>query len=360
MNERKPFCSVLHLSDTHLGAHFEDAGGPGRKFLKAVIADKSYVMQAHDLNLLLLLPLQLGSVARLNRAQFAKAWPEQEPPAFFDRVIVSGDISTDATDESRFKFAHGFLTSEMPLQSGGIYANQAGIGLKIPNELLITLPGNHDKMRETTLDRFNRAFGKSPAAANYVRAFRRNGKTVIFFVLDSNAYNEGNIARGEIDLARRGWLAKELNKLNSGMVIGDESFNAEECGEAIKCLVLHHHVCDLSWKRRHFSLGRKFVALDGADELLDLITGRVHMIVHGHEHYPTHFIEKTSGALLISAGTTSQWQESHHKNSFYHLTIFTDNTVQIEEYVWEGVRFVTREQLKGESQPPHYQLPVLN
>ena len=92
MNDGKPFCSLLHLSDTHLGAHFEDAGGPDRKFLKAVIADKTYIMQAHDLKLLLLLPLQLGTVARFNRAQFAKAWPDQAPPAFFDRVIVSGDI----------------------------------------------------------------------------------------------------------------------------------------------------------------------------------------------------------------------------------------------------------------------------
>ena len=79
MTDGKPFCSILHLSDMHLGAHFEDIGGKSRKFLRALRKDKAYVMQAHDPNLLLLLPLELSKIARQNRAQFAKAWPDQSP-----------------------------------------------------------------------------------------------------------------------------------------------------------------------------------------------------------------------------------------------------------------------------------------
>jgi len=271
MTDGKPFCSILHLSDMHLGAHFEDIGGKSRKFLRALRKDKAYVMQAHDPNLLLLLPLELSKIARQNRAQFAKAWPDQSPPSFFDRVIVSGDISTDATDDERFVFAHAFLTSEMPLLSGA-YAAQAAVGLNIPNELLLTLPGNHDKMRETTVVKFNRAFGDSPAICNYVRAFRRNGKMVIFFVMDSNDYHEGNIAKGEIDRARLSWLAKQLNSINSGLTMNGESFSSDECSDAVKCLVLHHHVCDLSFKRRYFNLERSFTRMAGSEDLLKLIT----------------------------------------------------------------------------------------
>ena len=353
-----PFCSILHLSDTHLGARFEDAGGPKRGFVTALKDDKAYVMQAHDRNLLLLLPLELSRVAEINRVQFKKAGI-QDPPNFFDRVIVSGDISTDATNEARFEFAHKFLTSKMPLHTGSLYDHQANVGLGIPNTLLITLPGNHDKMRETTLDRFNRAFGSSPAAPNYVTAFRRGGKTIIFFVLDSNAYNEGNIAKGEIDDARRGWLLNEFNNLNNGLTVNGEIFSAPECADAIRCLVLHHHVRDLSFKKHYFTLGRKFVTLDGAEKLLEDIKGRIHVILHGHEHYPTHFVEPQSNAVLISAGSTSQWSDKKHKNSFYHLTFFTDNTVQIDEYVWNKVGFVHRGELDPKKKLVRYELPNL-
>jgi hypothetical protein len=242
----------------------------------------------------------------------------------------------------------------------GAYASQAAAGLNIPNELLLTLPGNHDKMRETTLARFNRAFGNSPEPCNYVRAFRRNGKVIIFFVVDSNDYNEGNIAKGEIDLARLSWLAKQLNNITQGLALDGESFSADECSSAVKCLVLHHHVCDLSFKKRYFNLERSFTRLTGAEDLLKLVSGRIHVILHGHEHYPIHFVEPESKALIISGGTTSQWQEEPHKNSFYHLTFFTDNSVKINEHVWNGKGFVTRHTLKGETKPPLYSLPNLD
>jgi len=304
---------------------------------------------------LLLLPLELSRIARLNRLNFSKAWPRSDPPNFFDRVVVSGDISTDATDDARFAFAHDFLTSVRPLALPGPYALQAAIGLGIANDLLLTLPGNHDKMRETTLTRFNSAFGKSPTACNYVRAFRRNGNAIVFFVMDSNDYGEGNIAKGEVDQARLSWLANEIGKIESGIVEG-EPFSAQECSSAVRCLVLHHHACDLSFKKRFFSIGRSFTQMTGASDLLKLISGRIHVILHGHEHYPTHFFERESGALIISAGSTSQWQKKTHRNSFYHLTFFTENGVQVDEYVWTGKGFVSRQKLMGVDDPIQYKL----
>jgi 3',5'-cyclic AMP phosphodiesterase CpdA len=358
MSNRKPFCSILHLSDTHLGSSFQDSGGKSREFLRAVQHDKQYVMQAHDSNLLLLLPLELSRIARMNQITFAKAWPGQPAPNFFDRVVVSGDISTDATNEERFQFAHSFITAEMS-SLGGVYANQSKVGLRISNQLLIALPGNHDKMRETSLARFNHSFGTSPAPTNYVTVLRRNGSTVFFFVMDSNAYNEGNIARGEIDQSRLSWLLNKLHELSRGIVLDGETFTADECSHSVKCLVLHHHVYPLSWKKKYFNLQGSFTELLGADNLLKAVSGRIHVILHGHEHYPIHFIEPTSKALIISAGTTSQWQPKKLKNSFYHLTFFTDHSIQIDEYVWNGTGFVSRQELQGRRGAVTHQLPSL-
>jgi len=80
------------------------------------------------------------------------------------------------------------------------------------------------------------------------------------------------------------------------------------------------------------------------------------VVLHGHEHYPTHFIEKESGALIVSAGTTSQWQDRGGLNSFYSLTFYDNKSVQIEEFVLNGKGFTSRETLKGQSRPPMYDL----
>jgi 3',5'-cyclic AMP phosphodiesterase CpdA len=356
MPEQKPFCSILHLSDLHLGADFADVGGKKRGFIKAVLDQKAYLMQAHDDFLLLLLPLEINRIAEVNRARFRKAWPESKVSAGFDRIVVSGDISTDVTDDARFVFAHSFITSKMPLP-GGNYGQQASIGLGLPNDLLLCVPGNHDKMRERTLARFNASFSQCPQPCNYVQIVKRFGKALVFICMDSNAYSEGNIANGEMDQARLSWLSEVLNQMQTvGVSAGQNRLSSDECRDAIKCLVVHHHVCDLSTKKHYFNLGRSFTWMNGSERLLKLISGRIHVVLHGHEHYPTHFFEKESGALIVSAGTTSQWQDSPGHNSFYSLTFYTDSSIQIEEFVWNGKGFTSRESLKGNSCPPVYQL----
>jgi predicted phosphodiesterase len=354
--ERKPICSVLHLSDLHLGANFADVGGKQRGFLKAVTGQKAYVLQAHDHLLLLVLPLEIYRIATINRARRGKARADDKLSQGFDRIVVSGDISTDATDGDRFVFAHKFLTTKSPL-AAGIYGQQASVGLGLPNELLLCVPGNHDKFRETTLDRFNGAFSGSPAPCNYVKVIRRFGRVLVFIGMDTNAYVGGNIAKGEIDLARLGWLAQVLNTMQTeGLADGEERLKAEEWEQAIKCLVIHHHACGLSFKKRHFNPMRSFTEMEGADKLLKLIAGKIQVVLHGHEHYPTHFFHKESGALIVSAGTTSQWHKKPGHNSFYNLTFYEDKSIQIEESVWKGTGFIERERLNGKKAAPVYQL----
>jgi 3',5'-cyclic AMP phosphodiesterase CpdA len=357
MPDRKPICSILHLSDLHLGANFGDVGGKKRGFFKGVMDKKAYLMQAHDDFLLLLLPLEIRRIGVVNRTRRRSAWPNHEAPEPFDRIVVSGDISTDATDEARFAFAHSFLTSKSPL-SAGIYGAQASIGLGLPNDRLLCIPGNHDKMRETTLARFNASFSSTPQPCNYVRVLRQLDKAVVFIGMDSNAYSEGNIASGEMDQARLSWLAEILSRMETtGLSEGDVVLTPNECARAIKCLVIHHHVCDLSFKKRYFNPSRSFTWLNGSERLLKIVSGKIQVVLHGHEHYPTHFVEKVSGALIVSAGTASQWHDKPFKNSFYNLTVFDDRTLQIEEFVWDGKSFISREQLKGAEAPPLYALP---
>jgi 3',5'-cyclic AMP phosphodiesterase CpdA len=356
MPDPRPICSILHLSDLHLGADFADVGGRKRGFLKGVMDKKAYVMQAHDDLLLLLLPLEVKRIGALNRIRCRKAWPEHEAPEPFDRIVVSGDISTDATDEARFVFAHSFLTSKRSL-SGGTYGVQASIGLGLPNDRLLCIPGNHDKMRETTLARFNTSFSGSPSPCNYVQFLKQFDRAIVFIGMDSNAYSEGNIARGEMDQARLSWLAEILSQMETtGLSQEEVVLTPDECAQAVKCLVIHHHVCDLSFRRRYFNLGRSFTWLNGSERLLKIISGKIQVVLHGHEHYPTHFVERESGAVIVSAGTTCQWHDKPLQNSFYNLTIFDDKTLQIEEFVWDGKSFISREKLKGDKAPPTYML----
>lgn len=352
-----PIFSILHLSDLHLGRNFQDAGGPHREPLAAALNVKAYQMQAHDEFLMLLLPLEVSRIANLNRKRFKDAHREAEAPRFFDRVVVSGDISTDATDEERFRFAHSFLTSK--LQTTGLYGPQAQIGLNIQNDLLLCIPGNHDKMREVSLSRFNASFGHTPQECNYVQFVKKGKRSIIFIGMDSNAYVEGNIALGEMDEARLSWLADVLLRMQTeGILAGDQPLTVDECTGAIKCLLLHHHVCDLSFKKRWFNPTRSFTKLVGSDRLLKILKDRVQVILHGHEHYPTHFTEKESGAVVVSAGTTSQWHKHAGHNSFYNLLFFNDGTLQIEEYVWNGSGFDSRQD--GEGKVPTYRLRGLH
>jgi 3',5'-cyclic AMP phosphodiesterase CpdA len=356
MHEQKPICSILHLSDLHLGADFADVGGKRRGFVRAMLDQKASVMQAHDDFLLLLLPLEISRISTINHARFRKAWPSHGIPEFFDRIVVSGDISTDGTSDERFAFAHSFLTAKLPL-SRGVYGEQASIGLGLPNDALLCVPGNHDKMHEIAPSRFNKSFSRSPQQCNYVQMLKRFGRAFLFIGMDSNAYQEGNIANGEMDQSRLGWLSELLNQMQTtGLSQGQDFLSPTECAEAIKCLVIHHHVCDLSFKKRFFNPGRSFTRMNGAERLLKLISGKIQVILHGHEHYPTHFVDKESGALIVSAGTTSQWQGRPMRNSFYNLTFYDDKSLQIEEFVWNGKGFSSRERLRGSRHAPVYQL----
>jgi 3',5'-cyclic AMP phosphodiesterase CpdA len=355
---KNPIMTVLHMSDMHLGSSFQDAGGPHKKRLHAAI-EGALQMQSHNPQILLTLPLELRRIWRLTEANLnLQSRGGYGSRGFFDATIVTGDISTDATSAERFGFAFEYLTSRVKVLTSGMYSEQSVVGLAIPAERLFCVPGNHDKMRETTLDRYYSGFAQAPARLNYVTFVRRTHGNLLFFGLDSNDYTQGNIALGEIDDARLAWLSTTLTRLDTeGLKTEKDHLTPEEFQTAVKCLVLHHHPVDLRKGLRGLSslIEKRFTLLRGSDRLLDLIKNRIDVIFHGHEHFPICFRHAETGSVIISAGTVSEWNEKSHRNSFYTVTFFEDYSLMIEEYIWTGTNFESREQLTGR-EPQIFQL----
>ena len=345
-NLPKPIACLLHLSDLHLGESFEDAGGPHRKTVRALLDDGSLRMQSHDTRILLVLPLELARVASAVRRRFSEAWGNQLNRSHaFDRVVVSGDISIDATDEARFAFAFRYLTAEVPVSTGRMYSGQSFVGLEIDQGWLLCVPGNHDKLRERKLTRYASVFSNAPAPLNYVSVVRSLDNTIVFLGLDSNEYGDGTIARGEIDDERFAWLVKTFRQLETnGLTVGSTTITPDEYANAWRVLVLHHHVVSLNAARSIAGRVKQLftaqtTVLNGADRLIELIRNQIDIVLHGHEHLPVCFREPTVYAIIVSAGTTSEWSGTPYANSFYVITFYDDRTVDIEEHVWTGSGF---------------------
>jgi 3',5'-cyclic AMP phosphodiesterase CpdA len=240
----------------------------------------------------------------------------------FDFYVVTGDISTNANAAPRFSFARQFLT-------GTLLVDNFPVGLRLPADRLLCIPGNHDVMFETSPERYLSAFSKLPAAPPYVwKGTARNGRQFAFYAIDSNAYGEGNIALGKIKVGTFGWL---LDQLTMPVVAG-----------TIRILLLHHHPVDLnrfrSWSLRNLILDR-FTALQEGDRLLQGCRGRIDVVMHGHEHFPIAFRDEESGCIIVSAGTASEWQGAvGHSNSF-HVLLFRGPSLEVLQFEWNGARF---------------------
>ncbi len=112
----RPIARLLHLSDLHLGHDFADAGGDDRTGLINIAETKAFRMQAHDPLILMMLPLAVETAGENSRRACALAHSlGVKSLPLFDQVLVTGDISTDATDEARFQFALTYLQGKCPL-----------------------------------------------------------------------------------------------------------------------------------------------------------------------------------------------------------------------------------------------------
>jgi 3',5'-cyclic AMP phosphodiesterase CpdA len=307
--------TILHLSDLHLGEDPNDDGRPTRGSLFGWFATKSLEMQSHD-------PFILSSL-HVNLRVAARSCGAGDD---FDFYVVTGDISTNATTKERFAFAKQYLTGK--LQFGRFMQ----VGLALDADRVFCVPGNHDKMFEKNLDRYLHGFASLPAEPPYHQSVSaRNGRTFHIFGIDSNAYGEGNVAKGAITPATLAWLADQLDQLPD-----------EKPRTSIRLVLLHHHPTDLNkFKRRSIAawFADKFTTLDEGPRLLALCDGRVDVIMHGHEHLPVAFREENFTPILVSAGTASEWSpRGSQENSFFTLT-FSNNRLRVRKFAWNRAAF---------------------
>src|SRR5262249_13387443 len=151
---------------------------------------------------------------------------------------------------------------------------------------------NHDKMYEATLERYLSAFWDLPSQPPFVRSIEIRGMRFLFFGIDSNAYDEGNVGIGEISEATVGWLGEQI-----------ECYRGHR--DCLRVLLLHHHPADLNQFRRHSwvdALKGRFTLLRGNERLLALCRDEIDVIMHGHEHFPVAFEDPVSRSVIVSAG----------------------------------------------------------
>lgn len=305
-----PFRVIAHLSDLHLGRDFNDVGDGSRASIAGLIRTRRLSMQAHDAHVLASLRPALIEASRAVGAS-----------GLWDYTVITGDISTNADCDSRFDFAKQFVTTATVNIGGGM---MAGIGAT----KAICVPGNHDKLGESTPARYIRAFGGFPKPPPYVLlATKNNSHPIVFIGIDSNRYEDGEIAVGKVSPATLGWLNTKLSS---------PSWPAH----ATVLLLLHHHPANLNpfrppkWMRWQ----DRFTALEEGSKLLKACAGRVHLILHGHEHFPVAFREQESGAVVVSAGTTSEHQRNGQGNNFMMIAL-CPRGIAITPFIWNGGRF---------------------
>ena len=320
-----PTATVLHLSDLHLGANFDDKGGVHKSWKSSLFRVGGLTMQAHDPYIFTSLSTAVRSAARFLNT----------PEDVFDLVFVTGDISTNADSEERFQFAEAYLTGTVKVQT------DFAIGLDIDPDRLACVPGNHDKYGEAVKPaRYSKCFDRYPDVLPYrtVVDIRRSRQKLFLFGIDSNLYAEGNVAVGKITPETLGWLAGQFEESKSEYEASDS---------AVRILLLHHHPADLNRFRRQSPrtlIDRLFkgrlTRLEEGERLLKLCNGSIDLICHGHEHFPIVFTEETSRCLIVSAGTAAQFQRKRcgNRNSFHALAFF-ERRAKIVRFDWTGARF---------------------
>jgi 3',5'-cyclic AMP phosphodiesterase CpdA len=272
-------------------------------------------MQAHDGYIAWTLGNEIRQAARRMRL----------PDDQFDAYVITGDISTDANSTNRFRFAREFITST-------VLVNGTQCGLNLPVNSVVAVPGNHDKMYETTPERYTSAFNDLPAEPPYrFEVSARNGQICRFFGIDSNRYDAGNIAVGRISPQTLAWLSTERDYATSS-----------KSERHVDVLVLHHHPCDLNpFGGPRKSLRGRFTRLEEGERVLRIAAGWIDLIMHGHEHFPVAFVDPISKAVVVSAGTVSQRQNrgSNVRNSFHAMTL-RGRELSVVQFDWNRARFI--------------------
>ena len=322
---RVPTAAFLQLSDLHLGEDAADTGAAdrGKLTLGAIKKYGGLKMQAHDPYIFAMLPSSVRSAARFLGAANDR----------FDYCFVTGDLSTSASSDRRFEFARKYLCDEVKIDENYL------VGLGLGESTLFCIPGNHDKLFESDRpERYLKSFAKLPEPPPYKQEIQipRSGQQFLIYAIDSNLYEEGNIAIGKIYPSTMAWLAQQFEKTPSDFIKGG----------GVRILVLHHHPADLKpyrkWNLKTFVKSRfrlELTKLQEGDALLDLCVGNIDLIIHGHEHFPVVFQNSKAQCVVQSAGTACQFSSSGEEQNCFHTLMFFNRKVILSQFNWQKPSF---------------------
>jgi predicted phosphodiesterase len=270
----------------------------------------------------------------------------------FDLFVLLGDLATWA-DQPTYEFLTNYLCANEVQESDSLSTHKVR-GLAISQERLIAIPGNHDKMLRRDLSLYFEGFTRRTGLPDapqpqqcYLVSKTIDDREMLFIQLEASIYGEealrldtaaiGLLARGKVTVAARDEIDRKLTALKSGETV--DSAEISSYANAWKVLVVHYSpdILATTGKRDPAELVIPHECA-GLSELVRELRDDIHVVLHGHLHYPA--VYNLHGVPVVSVGTVTQLCREPRKNGFFLLKCFESGEVLTEHHVWHGTGFL--------------------
>lgn len=340
----------LHFADLHFASHLDAA------------TIENYVRESININGLV---CQIADSAVYSQLKDTlDNYLSSNGLSGFDATFLTGDICTNPIDSSSFNLPYEFLTKN-------IYAAQPK-GLSLNPDLLFSVPGNHDKMLDLSMDKYENSPFNPPKTINdkgdYLLSLKLGmlKPDILIYGLNSNRIDERVPAMGRIDMRQVTDMRNCIREISDPTAAwSDRGFTVRKKGKQVsvetdyakfdqsfdltfKILVMHHHPNRKIYKQ--FLLSEKNVAkkFGLATRLMDMIYDEAHnefiklieenpfdLILHGHLHKPA--IYRLGHSLVVAAGSTCEKSTRNSGNSFniIKLSHWMQPEVEITTFVYD-------------------------
>ncbi len=295
------------------------------------------------------------SLPRYLKFLLDKAGDEGYDKTYFDLYIILGDQVT-IPDEKAYKFLCHYLTDyNYVTQDADSRYECRGLNIHNPAEMILAVPGNHDKLLRVNLDFYNEHFTK-PLRLPYEIQRQRcciitrnfNGREFVFLLIDAGAYAEHELVldTGCREHLASGTVTEELcNDIREKLTALQFRYKSEGGKDrnryetAIKILLVHYAI---DFRR---VLGSNAVDIanyilphecKGIEELRQELAAKFGfgLALHGHLHVPALYAYK--GTQTVADTTTTQYGG---RNGFFVLKFFDTGEMRAEYHSWNGAAF---------------------
>lgn len=269
----------------------------------------------------------------------------------FDLYILLGDQVT-IPDEKSYSFLCHYLENYSYVSEDADSRYECrGLDIHNPAEMLVAIPGNHDKLLRTDLSFYNQYFEKALRLPYEVQRQRCavvsrdfNGQDFVFLLVDASSYAaqdlildtdcRKHLACGKVTEELRNDVREKLDALRAKYNEG----GTHRYEKAIKILLVHYAI-DI---RRVLGQGVEVENLilphecDGIEKLCGELASKYgfNLGVHGHLHAPALYV---CNGMQVVADTTST--QNAGSNGFYLLKFFDTGEMRAEYHSWNGAAF---------------------